>query len=36
MSDIRLTRRGYRVAAITATIAFLAILGFAGWIETGL
>lgn len=30
---VRLTRRGETVAAWLALIAFLTVLGFAGWIE---
>ena len=33
MNGIRLTRRGYRVVGVAAAILFLAVLGFAGWIE---
>lgn len=33
MSGLQLTRRGYRVLGVAAAIMFLAVLGFAGWIE---
>ena len=33
---MRLTQRGYTVAAVLAVIGFLAINGIAGWIEGGM
>lgn len=33
MSEIRLTRRGRAAAQILIAVTFLAMLGFAGWIE---
>jgi hypothetical protein len=33
MNGIQLTRRGYRVATITAAIGFVTLMGFIGWIE---
>lgn len=33
MSEIRLTRRGRVTAQVIIAVTFLAMLGFAGWIE---
>jgi hypothetical protein len=33
MNDIRLTRRGYRVATITAAISLVIMMGLIGWLE---
>lgn len=36
MSTMRLTRRGRALVNILAMVAFLTMLGVAGWIETGM
>lgn len=36
MNNIRLTKRGERVASFLGVLALVLLMGFAGWIEGGM